>query len=65
VLTDRKIRDDLALVKKARNDIVHEGKIAPDAASLVGIARMYVDLAIHATVREAIKTARGGGRVGS
>jgi hypothetical protein len=57
VLGDQKIRDDFTLIKYARNDIVHKGKIAPNADSLAGIARMYVDLAIHARVREAIQAA--------
>lgn len=55
VLSDQKIRDDFTLIKYARNDIVHKGKIAPNADSLAGIARMYVDLAIQAKVREAIQ----------
>jgi hypothetical protein len=55
VLGDQKIRDDFTLIKYARNDIVHTGKTAPDADSLAGIARMYVGLAIHARVREAIQ----------
>ena len=55
VLGDQKIRDDFTLIKYARNDIVHKGKIAPNADSLAGIARMYVDLAIHARVREAVQ----------
>ncbi len=57
VLGDQKIRDDFTLIKYARNDIVHKGRIAPNADSLAGIARMYVDLAIHARVREAIRSA--------
>jgi hypothetical protein len=65
VLSDEKIRDDFTLVKYARNDIVHEGKIPPDIASLAGIARMYVNLAIHAAVREAIKGAPAAGQASS
>lgn len=53
VLSDQTIRDDFRLIKHARNDIVHKGKIAPNTDSLAGIARMYVDLAIQASVREA------------
>jgi hypothetical protein len=56
-LSDRKIREDFALVKRARNRIVHEGEIAPNVDSLAGIARMYVDLAIQAAVREAHQAA--------
>ena len=55
VLADQKIRDDFTLIKYARNDIVHKGKIASDADSLAGIGRMYVDLAIQARVREALQ----------
>ena len=36
VLSDQKIREDFALIKFARNDIVHRGKLVPDAASLRG-----------------------------
>lgn len=57
VLADQKIRDDFTLIKYARNDIVHRGRIAPNADSLGGVARMYVDLAIHARVHEAIRSA--------
>ena len=57
VLSDQKIRDDFTLIKYARNDIVHQGKIPPNAASLAGIGRMYVDLAIQARVRESLDTA--------
>jgi hypothetical protein len=53
----QKIRDDFTLIKYARNDIVHKGRIAPNADSLAGIARVYLDLAIHARVREAIRSA--------
>jgi hypothetical protein len=56
-LSDQKIRDDFTLIKYARNDIVHKGKIAPNADSLAGIGRMYVDLAIQGRVREAIQAA--------
>lgn len=62
VLTDLKIREDFTLVKNARNDVVHEGKIAPNVASLAGVACMYVDLAIQATVRQAIQAARTAGQ---
>jgi hypothetical protein len=55
VVSDQKIRDDFTLIKYARNDIVHKGKLAPNADSLAGIGRMYVDLAIQAGVREAIQ----------
>jgi hypothetical protein len=51
VLSDQKIRNDFRLVKEARNDIVHKGNIAPNADSLAGMARVYVDLAIHAAPR--------------
>jgi hypothetical protein len=54
---DQRIRDDFTLIKYARTDIVHKGKIAPNADRLAGIARMYVDLAIHTRVREAIQAA--------
>ena len=57
VLSEERIREDFALIKYARNDIVHKGEIAVNAASLAGIAGMYVDLAIHAAVREAIQAA--------
>jgi hypothetical protein len=62
VLSDQKVRDDFTLVKYARNGIVHKGMIAPNADSLAGIARMYVDLAIQAAVREAIQAARPAGQ---
>ncbi len=54
VLDDQKIRDDFTLIKYARNEIVHKGKIASNVHSLAGIGRMYVDLAIQARVREAL-----------
>jgi hypothetical protein len=65
VLSDQKIREDFTLVKYARNKIVHEGKIAPNVDSLAGIARMYVDLAIQAAVREAIQAAPAAGQASS
>jgi len=61
VLGDQKIRDDFALVKKARNEIVHKGRIAQNVDSLAGIASMYVDLAIRAAVRQAIQAAPAAG----
>lgn len=65
VLSDQKVRDDFTLVKYARNDIVHEGNIAPNVDNLAGIARMYVDLAIQAAVREAIQAAPPAGQTSS
>ena len=65
VLSDQKIRQDFTLVKQARNEIVHEGKIGPNVASLAGIARMYVDVAIQAVVREAIQAAAAAGQASS
>ena len=65
VLSDQKIREDFTLLKHARNNIVHKGKIAPNVDSLAGIARMYVDLAIQAAVREAIQAAAAADQASS
>jgi hypothetical protein len=65
VLSDQKIRDDFTLVKHARNDIVHDGNVPSTTASLAGIARMYVNLAIHAALRERVQAAHAAAQTDS
>jgi hypothetical protein len=64
-LSDEKIHDDFTLIKYARNTMVHTGKIEPNAANLASLACMYVDLAIHASVREAFQRSRPAAQAGS